>query len=352
MIEQVSRNKKESNAGMKLTDRPTRKNLILVAAVLLCIALTAGATFAAYTSQGHMRGVVRNRDNETVRFTSNYLRSCTKSAADKEDYAGKVILYSNESVNETEIVIDIYVYNYVLGNMSLINENDITYDMMIKLSGGTKTSYSVKLEDAALTQASSDDSGIIYTTPSDGVTLTGRTPHANHYTVTITGADLDKIRITAVATPRNLSVTGNQLLAAVIAPCTESTVQEFTCKGIFADSTTGTPKDYDAFNYEVSISAGRANVTITWKADKLEIDPFFLKKIAARESDNEYTYTKKNGEGNGSLTFVMDQSAGMGDYMIPFYLTSPQEELPDTWEAMDDYISVDGEQIDNVQDGQ
>ncbi len=337
---------------MKITDRPTRKNLIVIIAVLACVVLAAGGTFAAYTSQGHMRAVVRNRDNETVRFTSNYLRNCTKTSADKGEYPGKVILYSNESAEENELTIDIFVYNYVLGNMSLINENDITYDMVIRLTGGTKTSYSVKLEDTALAKQSSEGDELVYKTPDEGVTLIGRTPHANHYTVTIAGADLDKIKITAVATPRNMSATGNQLLAAVIAPCTESTVQEFTCKGAFADASTGTPKDYDAFNYEVTISAGRANVTITWNANKLEIDQFFLQKISDRESDKKYTYVKKNEKGEGSLTFVMDQSAGMGDYMIPFYLTSPQEKLPDTWGAMEGYISVDGEQIDNVQDGQ
>ena len=337
---------------MKITDRPTRKNLIVILAVLACVVLAAGGTFAAYTSQGHMRAVVRNRDNETVRFTSNYMRNCTKTSADKGVYPGKVILYSNESVEEKSLTIDIFVYNYVIGNMSLINENDITYDMEIRLSGGSQDSYSVKLEDTDLSRQADDGDEQIYTTSDDGVTLIGRTPHVNHYTVTISGADLDKIKITVVATPRNLSVTGNQLLAAVIAPCTEATVQEFTCKGYFADSLTGTPKDYDAFNYEVSISAGRANVTITWNADKLEIDPFFLKKISGRESDKTYTYVKKNAKGEGSLTFVMDQSAGMGDYMIPFYLTSPQEELPDTWDVMEKYISVDGNQIDDVQDGQ
>lgn len=335
---------------MKITDRPTRKNLIVIIAVLACVVLAVGGTFAAYTSQGHMRAVVRNRDNETVRFTSNYLRNCTKTSADKGEYPGKVILYSNESAEAAELTIDIFVYNYVLGNSNLINENDITYDMEIRLTGGTQTSYSVKLEDAALSKQADDGDEQVYTTSGDGVTLGGRKPHANHYTVTIAGADLDKIRITAVATPRNLSVTGNQLLAAVIAPCTESTVQEFTCKGVFADSSTGTPKDYDAFNYEVSISAGRANVTITWNAHKLEIDQFFLKKIS--DTDKTYTYVKMNPNGEGSLTFVMDQSAGMGDYMIPFYLTSPQEKLPDTWDEMEKYISVDGKQIDDVQDGQ
>jgi len=329
---------------MKLTDRPSHKNLIVLIAVIACAVLVVGVTFAAYTSQGHMRGVARNRDNESMRFASNYLKGCTKTAADQGEYTGKVILYSNESADADELTIDIYVYNYVAGNMKLVNENDITYDMMIKLSGGTKTEYSVKLEDTPLAKQSSDDSGITYVTPASGVTMTGRVAHADHYTVTITGKDLDTIKITAVATPRNMGVTGNQLLAAVLAPCTESMVQAFTCTGTFADAGSGAPNEYDAFNYEVSISSGRANVTITWKPDKVEIDSFFLTKLASRENDNTYTYDKEKG----TLTFVMDQSNGTDDYMIPFYLTSKQEELPDSWDAIADYITVSGEQIDTT----
>lgn len=333
---------------MKLTDRPNRKNFIVIIAVMACVVLAAGITFAAYTSQGHMRGVVRNRDNDAIRFASNYLKSCTKTAADQGEYTGKVILYSNESADAQELTIDIYVYNYVAGNMKLVNENDITYDMMIRLSGGSQAEYSVKLEDTPLTMKSSDDSGITYVTPDSGVTMTGRVAHANHYTVTIPGKDLDKVRITAVATPRNLGATGNQLLAAVLAPCTESSVQTFTCTGTFADAGAGTPKEYDAFNYEVAITSGRAEVTITWKPNKLEIDPFFLQKIAGRETDNTYTYDKAKGK----LTFIMDQSAGTGDYMIPFYLVSPQADLPSSWSEMESYISVEGSQIDTVSSGE
>lgn len=333
---------------MKLTDRPKRKNLIVIIALAACIVLAVGVSFAAYTSQGHMRGVVRNRDNDAIRFASNYLKSCTKTAADQGEYTGKVILFSNESADAEALTIDIYIYNYVAGNMKLVNESDITYDMMIKLSGISKTDYDVRLEDTQLSKQSSNDDEIVYVTPEDGVTMTGRVAHSNHYTVTISGKDLDKLRITAVATPRNMSVTGNQLLAAVLAPCTESSVQAFNCTGTFADAGTGTPKEYDAFNYEVMISSGRAQVTITWKADKLEIDPFFLQKIKDRNSDNEYTYDKEKG----TLTFVMDQSAGAGDYMIPFYLVSPQEELPESWSDMDSYISVVGSQIDTVSSGE
>lgn len=327
---------------MKLTEKQTHKNLItVITSIVVCVILAAGVTFAAYTSQGHMRGVARNRDGESIRFASNYLKNCTTSAEKQGDYTGKVILYDDASKNESEILIDIYIYNYVAGNMKLVNENDITYDMTIRLSGGSKSDYTVRLEDTLL-EKKAEEQELTYGTPEEGVTLSGRVAHTHHYTVTIAGEDLNKIRITAIAKPRKMTATNNQLLAAVIMPCTESTVQKFTCKGSFADEGVGSPKDYDAFNYEVVISSGRANVTISWKPDKVEIDPFFLQKLANREKDNTYKYNKEAG----TLSFIMDYSAGAGDYMIPFYLTSEQKKLPTTWTDMKEYISVEGQEIE------
>ena len=334
---------------MKLTDKPSSKNLIIVMAVVICAVLAVGVSFAAYTSQGYMRGVARNSDSENIRFSSNYLKNCTKASADKGEYVGRVLMYSDGSTEENNLTIDIYVYNYVQGNKNLVNENDITYNMSIKLTGATKSDYSVKLLEGDqataqdLTKSASDATGITYTT-SSGVVLKGRKAHEHHYTVTITGADLNKLRITAVATPENMSVTGNQLLAAILTPCTESTVQSFTCTGTFADAASGgSPKDYDAFNYEVTISTGRANVTIEWDPSLVEIDEFFIKKLNSREEDAGCTYDKTAG----TLTFVMDQSKGTDDYMIPFYLVSPQEALPDNWDDMKKYVkNVSGIQID------
>lgn len=316
---------------MKLTEKPKLKTLWIALAVVVGLFAVTSGSYAAYNSQDVQRGVARNRDTDAIRFTSNYLKP--SSSDSEENYPGKVIGFSKNTAADTKLTIDIWVYNYVVGSNSQVNEKDITYNMSIQLKDGTGSSsdYIVKdNEEKSLTA----DTNRTYRTKS---TLVGRAARSHHYTVQIPGKDLDKIKIIAKAEPVNKSYTGNKFLAAVIAPCTASTVQSFSCTGTFTDSGNGKTADYDAFNYEVSISGGQANVTLEWNNKVVEIDPFFLKKIGKAKSD-----LKTNGNMT-SLTYTMDQTKGTGDYLIPFYRRS--NTLPADWANMKDVISVDGKQI-------
>ena len=333
---------------MKITDRPKQKTVLMVAAAVVCLALAIGGSFAAYMSQSYQKGVVSNRDKDTIRFTSNYLQLASSDASEA-DYADKVIKYDKDKVGSDKISIDIYIYNYVFGNTSLINENDIVYDMSIKfVNGGEGSIYTAcRKTDAGDVSLEKTENGQ-YTTGDAGVRLVGRKPQADHYVVEIPGADLDKVKIIAVAKPRNTAYTGNQKLAVVISPGVESVMEEFSCKGTFLDMDSNLDANtYDAFNYEVTISSGKGKVTLTWDAGRLEIDKFFIDKIAARDdsynlpSGEKYVYDKENG----SLTFVMNQAEGAGDYVIPFYRKSDKTTLPTGWTAMKEYIKVKGEEI-------
>lgn len=308
---------------MKLTDRPKNKILLLVALALMGLLAVVGTSFAAYNSQDAQRGVVRNRDTEVIRFASNYLQTCAKGTAEGS-YPSRVVVFSKESVNQQSITIGIDVYNYAIGNESLVSEKDITYTMTIKLTDGTKSDYVVKYEGEILEK--SNDS---YT---NTATLTGRNPNIHHYTVEVPGADLDKVKIIATAIPadNSIALTGNQILAAVISPCTQAATSVFSAEGEFIDQTsTNSPTAYDGLNYEISISTGTATATLTWNSDIVEIDPYFLKKI---------TYT----EITNGITFTMDQSAGTGDYLIPFYWINKPKSL--TWDEMETYITFDAKQ--------
>lgn len=324
---------------MRMTKKPHSNRIWITLAALLIIVQLVGVSFAAYTSQGYLRGVAGNRDNDNIRFSSNYLAGCSTG---QSDYTRKVLMYEKSETGDQNITIELFVYNYVAGNKNLVNENDITYDMTITLSGGSASSYKVTYGDTAMSQTGSADGVLTYA--KKDVTMIGRTPHEDRYTVTIPEKDLDKIRITAVARPHNMVITGNQFLAGILLPSTMSSVQTFSCTGRYADAQSGhKPAEYDALNYEVLISSGRANVTLTWDAAKVEIDPYFLEKLKARESDTTYTYDKAKG----TLTFVMDQPAGEGDYVIPFYFVSSVT-VPETWDALTQsgMIKVTGEKIE------
>lgn len=317
---------------MKLIEKPKMKTLWIALAVVVGLLAVTSGSYAAYNSQDVQRGVARNRDTDAIRFTSNYLKP--SSSDSEENYPGKVIGYSKNTVADATLIIEIYVYNYVVGSNSQVNEKDITYNMSIQLKDGTGNDSEYRVTDNAGNQLTADTNRT-YKTRS---TLVGRTARADHYTVQIPGKDLDKIKIIAKAEPVNKSYTGNKFLAAVIAPCTASTVQSFSCTGAFTDSGNGKPADYDAFNYEVSISGGQAKVTLSWRSDVVEIDPFFLEKIGKSK-----TNLTSSGDMT-SLTYTMDQTSGTGDYLIPFYRKSTNDTLPVEWTNMKDVISVTGEQ--------
>lgn len=293
---------------MKHKYTPKWKTIILALICVIALLTLAGGSYAAYTSQAFQRGVARNRDSETVRFTSNYLQSCASGTAETL-YVGKTKLFSKDQSTAKNLTVDIEIYNYANGNTSLVNQKDITYNLEIKLSGGGGTGYSISPEASV--------SGTTYTFTNQ--TLTGRNANSKKYTITFPGSDLDKLKITATATPTNPSTTNNQILAAVIAPCTSSTTQTFRAEGKYLDESTSTkPAEYAGFNYEISITSGKATATLKWKSDIVEIDQFFLEKIGKTKQD--ITSSKENEINYNTLIFTMDQPNGTGDYLIPFYI--------------------------------
>lgn len=312
---------------MKRTNRPKWKTIILAFICILALLTLAGGTYAAYTSQAFQRGVARNRDTETVRFTSNYMQSCANGTT---SYPGRTVLFSEDDKDKTSLSVDLYVYNYANGNTNLISQRDITYNLDISFSGGKESGYTVTPEGEGTLSGKTT-----YTISAQ--TLRGRAANYHKYAITFPGSDLDKLKIRAVATPQNIAVTNNQFLAAVISPCTGSTTQTFSAKGEFTD-TAGLPTEYKGFNYEISISSGKATGTLRWDTDTVEIDKFFL--INLKKSEDEIAQILNDGE----LTLEMDQSGGTGDYLIPFYIKN-ENNIPVTWDDMKKKITFAATQI-------
>lgn len=304
------------------TKKPKLKTILIVLLALAGLSAVVGGSFAAYTSQAYQRGVARNRDNETVRFMSNYLQACANTT-DSKDYAGRTVLFSDSTSGE--ISVDIFVYNYANGNENLVSQKDITYNMSIMFeSSNTGNSYSVKVEDGDVQTVQSNKF------EQSNVRLAGRRASSHKYTVTFPASDLDKLKITAVATPTvsSLSATNNQKLAAVIVPCVGSSTNEFSYSSKFIDQIDGnSPKDFAGFNYEVSISSGVADATLTWNTAIVEIDKFFLINLGKSDKEIESILAA------GTLTFTMNQTKGTGDYLIPFYIKDKRK-ITDDWNCM------------------
>lgn len=319
---------------MKFTDKQKWIRIILALICVIGLLSLAGGSYAAYSRQAYKRGVATNHDSESVRFTSNYLQNCAEQTTEA-NYVSQTVLFTEaEKKSSKNLTVDIDIYNYVDGNTGLVSQKDIVYDLTITLKdgGGNENTYSVTPE------GSKTDNGLTYTFTDKK--LTGRSAKHHKYTVSFPGSDVDKLKIVAVATTKNLS--SNQKLAAVIAPCTSSTTQMFSYKGEFID-TSKDPGEYDGFNYEISISSGSATGTLTWK-DGVEIDSFFLKKIGKNDDEIKEILNSKKVE------LSMSQTEGSGDYVIPFYIKN-RNQIPASWDAMKKLITFNAVQNTGVQMG-
>lgn len=222
------------------------------------------------------------------------------------------------------------MYNYTDENTNLISQRDITYDLTISFSGGGENEYSIST-DAGTVSGSGTKFQV------KDLTLTGRTARSHKFNIHFPGSDLDQVKITVTAVPRNLSVTNGQKLAAVISPCVGTATATFSSEGKFVYDTNANPTDYDGFNYEISISSGEATAVLEWNPDVLEIDQFFL-------STNNLTPSSGiTHSGWKQITMKMDQTKGEGDYLISFYKNTST--IPATWGGMNSNISFTATQI-------
>ena len=308
---------------MNLSEKPNKKRTAVVGISLVGVLLLVIATYAAYTRQAYQRGTARNRDTEIVSFASNYLQLYTTGTSGNA-YVAKNIVYGTDEKKKGSVSFDIHVYNYVNGNTSLVSQKDITYTMKIEFKNGAGKGYKVESDKASIPLNNNNVCEI-------KKTLIGRTANEDVFTVTFPGNEIDTLQITATAIPDKVALTNNQFLAATLVPCTTASKVTFRAEGIFLDKAEGEPKQYDGFNYGISISSGAADAVLTWNPAVLEIDKFFVEKL-----EKQSLITSKD-LAKGELKFKMDQSNGTGDFLISFYIKD-KSQIPENWSDMEKMI--------------
>ena len=306
---------------MNLSEKPNKKRTAVVGISLVGVLLLVIATYAAYTRQAYQRGTARNRDTEIVSFASNYLQLYTTGTSGNA-YVAKNIVYGTDEKKKGSVSFDIHVYNYVNGNTSLVSQKDITYTMKIEFKNGAGKGYKVESDKASIPLNNNNVCEI-------KKTLIGRTANEDVFTVTFPGNDIDTLQITATAIPDKVALTNNQFLAATLVPCTTASKVTFRAEGIFLDKAEGEPKQYDGFNYGISISSGAADTVLTWNPAVLEIDKFFVEKLQNLITSKDLA--------NGKLEFTMNQSNGTGNFLISFYIKD-KSQIPENWSDMEQMI--------------
>lgn len=330
---------------MKNNNKYHGLTLILVI-IGLGICLVGGA-YAAYNSLAFQRGVVRNRDSEEIRFTSNLLKTIIPSEnATSNNYETVLYPFSEQTSENKELSIQLKIANYLLTNEDKISEKDIVFDLIITLSN--------QQEDGVYTLNGNTIINGSVTVP--GVTLKGRKANSVQYNIGFKGIDLNKLTITIEAKPTSASSAslGRRILAANICPCTNSQVNPLSCTGTLLKNS-GNPSSYYGYNYEVSISSGKAHVSLSWNSTYFKLDPYFLEKLKNR-SGNLDGSLKINGEDyvynrdSGTIEFIMDQTQAEDDYIITFYpIVEKKAELieyiKDNWDELNQLLSVNAKEI-------
>ena len=317
----------------------TKQKLALAAVCLMVLGVLAGGSLAAYNSQAYARGVAANTSVQTVRFSSNLLQN-RASGAGPSTYPIKTVVFSGQPENEY-YSFDVTVCNYANGNNKLINPNPITYTFKAEFSGDGE--YKVNKGNVQIDTVSGSGKKT-FTTES---TLNASIAYTDTYTISFPAEELSSLSITITATPiaNSMSATNNQILAAILSPGTGQITAAFRADGSFLEeNSSDAPEAYDGFNYEASISSGKANATLTWPS-YLEIDQYFLQKADIEKDENGKYKITENTDGSKTITFTMDADSGTETYLIPFYIADKTEIESKSWGDLKNDVKFSADQI-------
>lgn len=310
---------------MKLDFFKQKKTILALCLTGAAVVSVVGGTLAIYTSQVFQRGVVRNRDSDIVRFSSDILARVSTSTGPQASY------YPIDSQQENPS-IQFSVYNYDQTKSTLYNEQDLKYTITFKLENTTSEGCSIMCK-----------SNRIQLTPGEEQKSTGNLAggkrSADTYTFSFPKEVLNEEasqnpKLTVTVTPSQPNLTQRMILTGTLIPIPYGATQGFQARLDFPDSTrNGTgPEDFAAYNVLVSVSGGKGSVEILWDSDKLEIDPFFKPKKFEKE--------------DGKITISMDSANETSSYLIPFYKKT-SETL--TWNG---WLKLRGESEDIIRLGE
>lgn len=293
---------------MKFSPHQKRLGLSLIL-LLAALAAAAGVTYAIYTSQVYQRAVVRNRDTEDIRFSSDKLyRVVSDDTTAKKYYC---------PMSQGQKTMSFTVCNYDQSKKTVVNQHRLEYDIKIQVNNGTD-GFEYTINDSTVYNGQ---------TWTQSGALAGGRRSMDTYTIKFSEDDYNRVEVTVTVTPKDPSLTKNTKLYGTLIPIEYATTQGVKLSSEFSDSANAEIKDVDAYNYSVSISGGEDDVVIAWDHSQLDIDPFFLGKMKKPDGSNYVT------NGNiSTLTIHMNSEDETASYHFQFYNHGTQK--PTSWDAL------------------
>lgn len=274
-----------------------RKVILLMLLVLLCIALLATGTYAAYIRLVSVkRVIIAKGSGSEFCFSSNYLEVKDK---DSDQYTPRTIIATDDG-----FTIHLDIYNFPPTNIDEFSKDDIEYTFTVELLRKDETSN--KNQDDIKALLSLDDS--FFTKQ----TIEGGAARTKSYSIKCLASNMEELRkyqkIRIIATPTAPSALSglNKVLAAdfVLASSSKSTPWE----GKLIENTSDTGKEYDAFNFELTGTAKETRV-LTWNPGQVALSPWSLKDLPAATGTST----------SGSVTLDLGGEGKPTSYLLQFY---------------------------------
>lgn len=285
---------------MKKAPTPRRKLAVSIVLLLLAAAVAVGGTVAIYTSQVFQRSVVRNRDTEAIRFSSDKLYRVESTQNPEKKYYYCPMTPGQQKMSFT-------VCNYDQSKNTVVNQQELEYNITFHVANGTDdyeyAIYGPKIDGSKIIK----DGDYFETSGS----LTGGRGSMVTYSITFAENDYNKVEVTVTVEPKDPTLSKNTKLYATLIP-----IEYATTQGVSLDWTWNGD---DAYNVFVSISGGEDDVVIQWDNEKLDIDPFFLKKMKELEGT---TFTQDGTQ--STLTIHMNSEDDTAAYQFQFYNHKPR----------------------------
>lgn len=272
-----------------------KKRMVLSVCLLFAVIIAAvGVSSAIYTSQDHQRSVVRNRDNETIRFSSDKLYRVVEGTQAQKYYC---------PMDKMDKTMRFYVCNYDQAKTTLFCEKDLEYTINFTVNNGTGNGDVYIISNGSEEKHISNGSSCSFTD-----VLVGGRKSLTSYAFTFEEGDFNKVELNVTVIPVNLDLTQKRILNGILVPIEYASTQGLDVKREFTDSTRGTPDMFDAYNMLVTISGGEGDALITWDNTELDIDPFFASGKTMNVNDKQ-----------SSISVPMNSEDGTGSYLVQFY---------------------------------
>lgn len=278
---------------MRKFPTPGRRLTSALVLLLSFAAIAVTGTLAIYTSQVYQRAVVRNRDTEAIRFSSDKLYRVADGTPMQTYYY---------PMSKGQTTMSFTVCNFDQSKNTVVSEKDIEY----------KVTFSIPEKTNPFDYTVNGNSAVNGELTIDNQILQGARRSSDTYTINFDSHAYAETEISVTVTPKVLALTKNTVLQAKLVPIEYATTQGVTVKYEFTDGTrleNNTPDKFDAYNLSVSISGGKSDVVIAWDSEKLDVDPFFKDKGTIERDENGYTM----------LTIPMNSEDETGTYLIQFY---------------------------------